>query len=61
MRLETRTSISIAFLDSCQILRLLSDEHRVRIRQRCLFFLDEEDETVRSFFLILLILPYLDE
>ncbi|KDR83604.1 hypothetical protein GALMADRAFT_219426 [Galerina marginata CBS 339.88] len=26
--------------------KLLSDEHRVRIRQRCLFFVDEEDDTV---------------
>ena len=42
----SRISISVTFLDSCQILRLLSDEHRVRIRQRCLYFLDEEDETV---------------
>ncbi|KAH9482382.1 Importin-11 [Psilocybe cubensis] len=26
--------------------KLLSDEHRLRIRQRCLLFLDEEDDTI---------------
>ncbi|KAF8165214.1 armadillo-type protein [Crassisporium funariophilum] len=26
--------------------KLLSDEHRIRIRQRCLSFVDEEDETI---------------
>jgi Importin-beta N-terminal domain len=37
------------FLDSCQINRLLSEEHRMRIRQRCLCFVNEEDETVCLF------------